>query len=112
MQTKKLKPTKDFSMLKPTHNNVEIEGVKKLFNDFMQLHDDMEEVPKYGFFYCDNSINSEDSANGKPIIFEGLKVDYIDMGANGLTYVICEDDKENKFCFEFNAYSGDFYLMD
>lgn len=89
--------------------NVEIEGTQIMFNKFMQEHLDLPTLPKFGFFYCDQSICSEDSANGKPIIFEGKKVKYLTCLSNGLTYVICEGKNEKEFIFEFNCYNGEFY---
>ena len=97
--------------LKSKLNNVEIEGLISMFNQFMDIYEDRHEShpAKYGFFYCSDSVCSEDEANGHPIEFEGLPVHYLGMLENGLTYIICQDSEEKEHIFEFNCYSGDFY---
>jgi hypothetical protein len=99
--------------IKSALNNVEIEGLIKMFNDFMNEYEGRDEnnPAQYDFFYCSSCLCSTDSANGKPIYFEGYKVDYLELAHNGLTYIVCEDENENRFTFEFNKYSGDFYLV-
>lgn len=112
MKTKKLKPTKNKPTFKSNHSVIEIEGLIKMFNDFIGLHyNDSDKSTNFEFFYCDESICSTDCANGKPVYFEGLGVHYIDMTTNNLTYIICQDEKEKEYIFEFNKYTGDFYLI-
>ena len=93
-------------------NNVEIEGLIIMFNKFMETYHDCEELPKYGFFYSSDTLNSEDSANGYPIEFEGFRVQSLAMGINGLTYVICDNEEEEEAIFEFNCYNDECYKIE
>ena len=88
--------------------NIEIEGTIIMFNKFMQDYLGLDKIPNFGFFYCDRSICSEDDANGKPLMFEGKKISYLHCLPNGLTYMILEGKKENRYIVEFNCYSGSF----
>ena len=98
--------------LKAQLNNVEIEGLIIMFNKFMETYQGLDELPKYGFFYSSDTLNSEDSANGYPIEFEGLRVQYLSMGINGLTYINCDNEQEQETVFEFNCYNDEFYKIE
>jgi len=101
-------------VLQPTLNNIEIEGLTAMFNEFFNDYCEQHgaEQAKAGFFYCNGHLQSEDDANGTPIHFEGLKVSYLGKRKDGdLTYVILEDSKGNERLCEFNQYNGQWHLF-
>ena len=109
----------DKKLIQNSLNNVEIAGLKALFNEFytdylIQQGQLIEgEKANYGFFYCENSLYSEDVANGTPIYFEGYQISSLAKRENGdLTYMVLEDNKENEFLCEFNPNNGQWYILE
>ncbi len=105
--------TKAKIQFKSKLNNVEIEGLEKMFSDFYNDYLGIDEMPQnYGFFMSNDTLCSEDMANGYPLEFEGFKVNHLEMGINGLTYIVCINDEDQYIIFEFNKYNTEFYLID
>ena len=93
-------------------NSIEMAGLQALFSEFYSDYQNFEKPVKYGFFYCDGYLQSEDDANGEPLFFEGLKVSHLAKRKNGdLTYMILEDEDETQFLCEFNHNNGEWYLF-
>jgi len=104
------------SLFQKDLNAVEIEGLITMFNEFYK--DYMEQVNGeqydeiHGFFWCDNCLQSEDSANGTPIAFEGYNIERLAKRDGGdLTYMILQDKKGKYFTCEFNKYNGQWYIL-
>jgi hypothetical protein len=107
-----MKTTKN-DILQPTLNNIEIEGLTVMFNEFYKDYLQGAHRDHYGFFYCDGHLQSEDVANGTTISFEGFKISHLAKRNGGdLTYMILEDDDENERLCEFNKYNGAWHLFD
>jgi prepilin-type processing-associated H-X9-DG protein len=102
-------------ILQPTLNNIEIEGLIAMFNEFYRDYCEQcgAEQARANFFYCDGHLQSEDIANGTPILFEGFEISHLAKRKDGdLTYVILEDNKGNERLCEFNQYNGAWHLFD
>lgn len=102
------------SILQATLNNIEIEGLTAMFNEFYNDYCEQRGVQggKFGFYYCNDYLQSEDDTNGTPILFEGMKVSYLGKHNGGdLTYVILEDKNSNERLCEFNKYNGEWHLF-
>jgi hypothetical protein len=105
-------------LLQTKLNSVEIHGLEFMFNQFYRDYLGYEEssYDQYepcNFFYCDDSLNSEDVANGTPLEFEGYKIMELAKRDGGdLTYMILEDENEERFLCEFNMYNGQWYILE
>ena len=92
-------------------SSVEIEGLEAMFNEFYSEYIGIENNHDFKFFWCSETLNSEDDANGYPLDFEGYEISHLAMLENGLTYIVCyENDKE--IVFEFNCYNDNFILLE
>jgi len=92
-------------MNKPTFrpmNTIEILGASIAFNNAVSNQYGID--PTLEFFYCDESLQSTDAANGNPFYLEDELEDYplsyLAMSVNNVLFAVAYDSKENEIFYK------------